>query len=263
MGRAAPAPAALRLQVGIWLGVLGLNAQAARALRAAVAASPENLEAYARLAETLMRLERLAEAAAVLRAGLRRAARSDELQGLLVLVLARQRRLRALLDELRRFTRQRSSSAEARLLLGALLARRGETVASLRCFRDAARLDPLPAGRLFRLGEALLGVEEWEALRSAHARARGSATGERRRGPNRLRSSDARALDTLRSGWRMLVHPVDPWGAFGDAARRLCVQGRQAAGVVWLGAVPWLRGGRPADTSLRWLRQGVRLSTGT
>jgi tetratricopeptide (TPR) repeat protein len=145
---------------------------AAWAYADAIAHAPRDPELHFLRGTALGRARRWPDAARSFAAAARLRPSSVEYQGALVVALDRAGRDRELVEALRRFAELRAGEGEVHVLLGAVLRRAGRKAEALRAFRLAVRLGPLPATRRFVLGEALLGVEGWQAALAAWNEAR-------------------------------------------------------------------------------------------
>jgi hypothetical protein len=149
--------------LGDLLLLAGLPATAAQAYRDALAVGP-NADIWIRLGDALVAARRWLEAAGAFAAAARLRPDSVEAAGGRALSLARAGRGRECLAAVDALSRLRPFEAEPHLLRSALLLRSGRRQSALQAMRWAARLDRLPAGRRFALGDALLGADAWAAL---------------------------------------------------------------------------------------------------
>jgi tetratricopeptide (TPR) repeat protein len=169
----------------------------------AIAHAPRHPELHFLRGRALGRAGRWADAARSLAAAARLRPSSVEYQGALVVALDRAGREGELVAALRRFAELRPGEGEVQVLLGTVLRRCGRAAEALRSFRLAVRLGSLPATRRFALGEALLGVEGWQAALEAWHEAR------------QIEASSGSAI--LRSAGRrsaLNFHPGPPMGRF-------------------------------------------------
>jgi tetratricopeptide (TPR) repeat protein len=160
----APLPLAARVHVGLaraldWVWARG----AAWAYADAIAHAPRRAELHYRRGQALTRARRFPHAARSLAEAARLKPSSVEYQGALVVALDRAGDQDGVVEALRRFAELRPGEGEVQVLVGAVLRRCGRQAEALRAFRLAVRLGSLPPTRRFVLGEALLGVEGWQA----------------------------------------------------------------------------------------------------
>lgn len=168
------------------LELLGLCGAAVWAYRRALRRRPADTELCLRLGETLGALGRWDEAAHAFRCAARLRPRCAEAHGNLALALHRVGRDQAALEALRALSALHPRRAELHLLLATWLLRRRHPAEALRAFRAALAADPVPRSTRFFLGEALLGVEEWERLVDELGHARGLATRAHAATPRRV-----------------------------------------------------------------------------
>jgi tetratricopeptide (TPR) repeat protein len=160
----APLPLAARVHVGLaraldWVWARG----AAWAYADAIAHAPRRAELHYRRGQALTRARRFPHAARSLAEAARLKPSSVEYQGALVVARDRAGDQDGVVEALRRFAELRPGEGEVQVLIGAVLRRCGRQAEALRAFRLAVRLGSLPPTRRFVLGEALLGVEGWQA----------------------------------------------------------------------------------------------------
>jgi tetratricopeptide (TPR) repeat protein len=156
--------ARVQYRVGRAVAWVGWHSGAAQIFREALADDPSLIEALYSLCDALMQGERWVEAAGALRDLTQQVPASVELQGNLVLCLARAGDQDAAIDALDRMIRLRPFQPELHLLKGALYRKRRQHGEAIRAFRWAVSLGHSATVTRFQLGEAILGLEHWQAL---------------------------------------------------------------------------------------------------
>lgn len=220
------------------LELLGLRSAAVWAYQRTLRHRANDADLHLRLGETLAGLERWDAAAHALRHAARLRPRCCETHGNLALALHRAGRDQAALEALSALCALHPRRAELHVLLGAWLRRRHRPAEALRAFRDALSAEPAPPTTRFFLGEAMLGVEEWQALlreleharRTSHA----ATTAVSPRARPRARGGDptppARGRERLRATGRALVARwARDAGRLADAFQQLACQPRRLA----------------------------------
>lgn len=136
-----------------------MDSDTVRALREALALTPDNLPLRRHLAETLLKLARYDEAAATCREALTRSADLPDLELILAEAFRAAGKRAEALVVAETLCKRASAPARAHLVRARLLKAEGETEGAARAYRQAVERDETLADEKFA---AELGVEDWQ-----------------------------------------------------------------------------------------------------
>jgi len=230
--------------------------------------------AHLRSGEILARRGLWSDAARAFRRAALAAPSCAETQGNLVLALVRAGQLDAAIEAQRRLVNLRPQKGELHILLGALLRQRQRHAEAIQVFRWAVQVRSLPPqGKLFLLGDELLGSAAWATLCRSYGAAMDDTSRERPRralaAPTWGSALNRRPLPALkanharRSGVGSIMYVVKGIPA---AGRHLASTSARTvrAPATWLRAmallgVAWVIRRRAPHVAIRLLREGRRL----